>query len=103
MDGTIVGTVTAAERGGPLAGAQVSVEGVRRTVTDAQGRYRISIEPGTYTVQVSTLGYQSDRKQTSVMAGGTSTVNFSLTASGIAIEGIMINGVTGQERSRAGE
>ena len=86
--GTITGTVTAAESGGPLAGTQVSVQGtVRRTVTDAQGRYRITIEPGTYTVQVITLGRQSDRRQVSVIAGGTATANFSLATSAVAIEG----------------
>lgn len=88
--GTITGTVTAAESGAPLPGAQVSVQGtVRRTVTDAQGRYRIAIEPGTYTVQATTLGRQSDRRQTSVTAGGTSTMNFSLATSAIVIEGIV--------------
>lgn len=102
--GTITGTVTASESGGPLAGAQVSVAGtVRRTVTDAQGRYRITIEAGTYTVQVTTLGRQTDRRQTSVTAGGTSTVNFSLGTSAVAIEGIVVNAVTGQqERIREG-
>ncbi|HEU4751701.1 MAG TPA: carboxypeptidase regulatory-like domain-containing protein [Armatimonadota bacterium] len=95
VTGTIVGTVTAAESGGPLAGAQVSVEGtVRRTVTDAQGRYRVGIEPGTYTVHVSTLGRQSEQKQTTVTAGATSTVNFSLAStSKVDIEGIFVNGV----------
>lgn len=88
MSGTITGTVTAAESGGPLAGAQVSVQGtVRRTVTDAQGRYLLGIEPGTYTIDVTTLGRQTDRRQVSVTAGGTSTCNFSLTTSAIAIEG----------------
>jgi len=102
--GTITGTVTASESGGPLAGAQVSVQGtVRRTVTDAQGRYRISIEPGSYTVQVTTLGRQGDRRQVSVSAGGTATANFSLATSAVAIEGIVVNAVTGQqERIREG-
>lgn len=99
--GTIAGTVTDAESGRPLAGAQVSVEGTaRRTVTDAMGSYRINIETGTYTVQVTTLGYQKDQKQTSVPAGGTSTVNFSLAAK-FADEEIVAGAITGQERSGA--
>ena len=90
--GTIMGTVTAAESGGPLAGAQVSVQGtVRRTVTDAQGRYRITIEPGTYMVQVSTLGRQGGRREVAVTAGGTATRNFSLATSAVAIEGASVS------------
>jgi hypothetical protein len=94
--GTIAGTVTASESGGPLAGTQVNVQGtVRRTVTDAQGRYQLSLEPGTYTVQATTLGRQTDRRQVSVTAGGTSTVNFSLDTSAISIEATVVNAVTG--------
>jgi iron complex outermembrane recepter protein len=101
--GTITGTVTASESGGPLAGAQVSVQGtVRRTVTDAQGRYRMSIEPGTYVVQVTTLGRQSDRRQVSVTAGGTSTLNFSLGTSAIVIEGSAVDTV-GPDKDGSGE
>ena len=100
--GTITGTVTAAESGGPLSGAQVSLQGtVRRTVTDAQGRYRLSAEPGTYTVQVSTLGRQAGSRQVTVTAGGTATANFSLGTSAVALEGITVNAVTGEaERHR---
>ncbi|MFL5540076.1 MAG: SusC/RagA family TonB-linked outer membrane protein [Longimicrobiaceae bacterium] len=100
--GTITGTVTAAENGGPLSGAQVSLQGtVRRTVTDAQGRYRLTAEPGTYTVQVSTLGRQAGSRQVSVTAGGTATANFSLATSAVALEGITVNAVTGEaERHR---
>jgi TonB-linked SusC/RagA family outer membrane protein len=96
--GTITGTVTAAENGGPLAGANVLVTGtVRRTVTDARGQYRISIEPGTYTVTVSTIGRQAGHRQVTVTAGSTSTASFSLATSAVQIEGIVVNAVTGQQ------
>ena len=84
MLGTIAGTVTASESGRPLARAQVSVQGtVRRAVPDVVGRYRLTCEQGTYTVQAATLGRQPDRRQVSVAVGGTSTANFS-----VALEGI---------------
>ena len=78
--GTLTGTVKDGETGRPLAGAQVSLEGtVARAVTDAQGQYHLSVIPGSYMAQCSTLGYQEATKSAMVTTGGTATVNFSLT------------------------
>ena len=86
MTGTITGTVKDDESGRPLAGAQVSIENVaRNTVTDAQGRYRITVEEGTYTLKCNTLGYQPETRSVSVTWGGTSTVNFSLKPSDVPL------------------
>ncbi len=60
--GSLAGRVTAGgeERGEPLVGVAVMVQGtVRGTTTDAQGRYRIAgLTPGRYTVVFSLVGYQ---------------------------------------------
>ena len=82
--GTFTGTVTASESGRPFAGAQVSAEGTpRRAITDARGRYHLPIEPGTYTLQATALNRQSERRQASVTAGGTTTVDLVIDTSGI--------------------
>lgn len=59
--GKIVGTVTDAETGDPLVGANVVVKDTQRgAATDLDGEYLIlNLPPGTYTVTFSNLGYQT--------------------------------------------
>ena len=92
--GTIMGTVTAAESGAPLSGAQIMVMGtVRRTVTNPQGTYRLTLEAGVYTVQATILGRQTVTRQASNTNGGMSTMNFALVSAEVAPEGVVTNAV----------
>ncbi|NIR87306.1 PEGA domain-containing protein [Candidatus Bathyarchaeota archaeon] len=75
--GAIAGTITDALTGDPIEGATVTADGYS-TTTDADGYYNITIDPGTYTVTTSATGYESDSKSTTVDAGETTTVNFTL-------------------------
>ena len=100
----VTGVVTAAESGGPLAGAQVHIQVLSlRTVTDAQGRYHLVIPAdrlgatGRYDITVTTLGRQTDRRSVQLAPGATLTQNFSLATSAVALEGIVVNAVTGQQ------
>lgn len=89
---TITGTVTDSESGDPLSQAQISIDSgrgaVRRAVTDAQGRYRITVKPGTYTLEASAVGHRTWMTIVSVTAGGTATANYSLVPSPAAVEGV---------------
>ena len=99
--GTITGTVTAAENGAPLAGANIVVQGtVRRATTDAQGRYRITIEPGNYTVAAATLGRGGASRQVTVPTGGVATANFALAATAVQLEGLVVQATGEQQRAR---
>lgn len=72
----------------PIAGASVTIDtkGITKT-TGSDGRYEIaSIEPGTYTVQVSANGYQTTTKQITVYAGEARTLDFQLSPSGQSVE-----------------
>jgi len=100
--GEVTGQVTAAENGAAISGAQVRIAGTsRQTVTDAGGRYRLTaVEPGSYTLAVSVIGRAAGSRSVTVTAGQTTTQNFSLAASAVALEGVVVNAVTGQAERR---
>ncbi len=99
--GTIRGTVTEASTGEPLPGANILlVDSDRGTATGVDGTFRISnVEPGTYTVRVSFIGYrESVREGVRVQAGETSQLRFSLQEQEQALDEIVVVGYGQQER-----
>ncbi|MFQ5707366.1 MAG: TonB-dependent receptor domain-containing protein [bacterium] len=77
--GTIKGAVTAVETSEALPGANISVAGTLRGASvTVDGKYAFRIEPGTYTVRASFIGYSSVEKKVQVVAGETVTVDFQL-------------------------
>ena len=76
--GHIIGTVTDASTGNPIEGAQVTA-GDHSVSTNATGDYSIELAAGTYTLTVSMGGYESSSEtDISVVAGTTTTVDFTL-------------------------
>ena len=65
----ITGTVVAESTGQPLIGATVSVtpDGAG-AITDEQGRFRIEVPPGTYTIEISFTGHATLTQQVVVGA-----------------------------------
>ncbi len=96
--GVVSGRVLSAEDGSPLSGAQVEVQGtVRRAVTNQQGRYEITGVPvGRQAINVSLIGRAAGNRTVTVAAGGTVTADFTLAASALQLEGIVVNAVTGR-------
>lgn len=92
--GSIVGKLTDKEvNDEPLAFANVLLKGTTKgTTSDFDGLYEISnIEPGTYTVSFSYLGYETVEIQAvEVIAGKVTTINVPLSAS----EGVSLDEVT---------
>ncbi|OGG43501.1 MAG: hypothetical protein A3F84_29520, partial [Candidatus Handelsmanbacteria bacterium RIFCSPLOWO2_12_FULL_64_10] len=79
--GKVTGVVKDATSGEPLPGVSVVIVGTRRGgVTDASGTYIVlSVEPGTYTLTATLVGYQGETKRdVQVAADFTTTVGFSL-------------------------
>jgi len=77
--GKIQGVVRDAQTGETLPGANVVLEGTRRgATTDVNGFYIIlSVDPGTYTVTGSLIGYDAQKKtDVRVQSDFTSEVNF---------------------------
>ncbi len=79
--GTLSGYVTDARTGEPLFGANVGLEGTTRGAsTNADGFYEIrNIEPGTYTVVATFIGYETQRRNNiNVRSAGNRDINFEL-------------------------
>lgn len=101
--GTVVGVVSDDETGQPIAGASVRVQGMNiGTVTGDQGRYQLLQVPvGTHTIAVEHLGYGEVTREVTVTAGATLTVNMALVPTALALEGIVVTGVSGGGVERA--
>lgn len=96
--GTIAGVVADSAEEQSIPGANVLIEGTQQgTTTNSEGRYSLELEPGTYDLRVSFVGYAEARRQDVVVeANETTTVNFQLTESGVQLEEVVAVGYTQQ-------
>ena len=95
--GTINGTITDAD--GPLIGASIQILGMGTgTVTDIDGNYSLSVDPGNYTVEARYIGYSAQTTSVDVTAGGTTTLNFTL-SEGLVIDEIVVTGTRASNRT----
>ena len=78
--GTVSGTLTDKDLNNePLPFANVIIKGTNIGVTTNEtGKYSLSIEAGTYTIQFSFLGYETIEEKIVVKAGETLTINKAL-------------------------
>jgi TonB-dependent receptor len=76
---TIMGRATDTNHD-PLVGAKVELQPLgQTTVTDAEGAFKISdLAPGSYTVNITYVGFASFSKQVTLAAGGTTNVDAEL-------------------------
>ena len=86
-EGTITGWVTEKGTGNPLAGVTIRAEGTEFSAqSDTQGKFRLVLPSGTYTVIAVLTGYQNAKKADMVISAGDSlTVHFTLVP-GTAVE-----------------
>ncbi|MCB0570448.1 MAG: SusC/RagA family TonB-linked outer membrane protein [Phaeodactylibacter sp.] len=83
----ITGTVTDAESGDPLIGANILVIGTSTgTITDFDGNYSIKVPAGSTTLEFSYTGYASQR----VEIGNQSVINVSLSAGEVLEEVVVV-------------
>src|SRR5690606_27433820 len=96
--GTIIGTVTEAGTGRPIAGAQVKVDGVHRAFTNDQGGFVIRrVAPGRRTVSVTALGYSEGVQEVDVAEGKTVALGFQLEVAPTHLTGLVVT-ATGERR-----
>ncbi len=80
----------------PLAFANVLIKGTTKgTTSDFDGLYEIpDLEPGTYTVVFSFLGYETvEVPDVTVEAGKVSTIDMAMAAGGVALEEVVVTTV----------
>ncbi len=103
--GTVTGQVTDAASGRPLESAQVYIEGTALgTLTNSTGRYLFVNAPaGEHTVIAELVGYRAGSQTVTVTAGATSTADFGLTVTAIALDQIVVTGTgVATEKKRLG-
>jgi outer membrane receptor for ferrienterochelin and colicins len=94
--GTVTGTVTRAEGGGPLAGVSVSVRNAGQTaVTNGEGRYTLrGVPAGPQTIVFRWLGYRPTELPATVEPGGTATVDAALEPAPAILSDLVVQGAS---------
>ena len=100
--GRINGTVVDGTTGETLPGASVLVEGTTTgSITDFDGRFEFSAPAGELTVVASFVGYLPARRQVTLAAGETVTINFELASDVQLLEEFVVIGYGIQRREDA--
>ncbi|MEM8906854.1 MAG: carboxypeptidase-like regulatory domain-containing protein, partial [Bacteroidota bacterium] len=89
---TISGTISDND-GAPLIGANIYIAEIDRgTITDVEGKYRLEVPDGTYTLTVSYLGYQTLNQDITVAGGADQTLDLVLGADNLALDEVVVTG-----------
>ena len=98
--GSLRGRVTAAGTGGAVAGAQVSLADLALgAITGPDGSYEVGgIPAGTHEVVVVLIGYQTERRQVTVVDGQPTTLNVAISETTLELEGLVAVGSRARPR-----
>ena len=101
QQGTITGRVTDAETGEPLASAAVAVLGQEITQgTNAQGRFTVTIAPGTYVLVVTLIGHETTRIDgVSVNAGDETELTIAVRSQALMLNPVVVTASRRQEKA----
>ena len=101
--GTISGTVTADDTGDSLPGVNLVVLGTELGgSTGGDGTYEITgVEPGTYTLRATFIGYADEREENiEVVAGETTVVDITMQPQAESLDEVVITGYGGEQQRR---
>jgi outer membrane receptor for ferrienterochelin and colicins len=93
LSGYITGTDSSS-----VTGATITLKGTTYgTVTDKKGFYKINkIKPGTYTIRISFLGFETKEKSVAILKGDT-RVDFSIMESNIDLNEVVVTGTKSEK------
>lgn len=100
--GQITGVVTSSDVGAPLANATVTVQGTQLgALTADNGRYLIlNVPVGEHVVEVQLIGYTTQRRTVTVVAGQPTIVDFQLEPEALALQELVVVGYGTQRREQ---
>jgi len=94
---SITGTIS--DDSGPLLGVSVRIDGtVKGTITNLDGEYMIEVEPGTYKVVASYVGYSTVASNVTVGNGETAVMDFNLSV-GVLVDEVVVTGTRASNRT----
>ncbi|MWB93423.1 outer membrane beta-barrel protein [Flavobacterium sp. GA093] len=101
--GTISGVLTDKETNNEaLPFANVLIKGTNiSTNTDIDGKYSLTVNPGSYILIFSFIGYESVEKPVTVAAGETLTVNQVLTSGSFTLKDVVVKSTASKEKETA--
>ncbi len=95
--GTVSGTVRDAN--GPLEGATLLAAGTTiGTFSDGSGNFSMTLDPGTYEIEVRYIGFATQSKPATVTDGGTVTLNFTMEED-FGLDEIILTGTRASNRT----
>jgi iron complex outermembrane recepter protein len=98
--GTVTGRVTQTQANTPIAGVNIRVVGGQQiAISRADGTYRLQLPPGSYELQAGLIGYATATRSVSITAGQTTTVDFSLAQSAVALDALVAVGTRRVDRT----
>ncbi|MCL9768809.1 TonB-dependent receptor [Flavobacterium sp. HXWNR69] len=101
--GTVTGVILDKEfNNEPLPFANILVKGTKQgTATDENGKYSISLDPGSYTLIIGYLGYETKEIPFTLKANETIKINHTLAASRVELGDIEIIKIASKEKESA--
>lgn len=101
QQGTITGQVTDAETGAPLSDAAVEALGAAGPIgTNQEGRFTLTVAPGSHTVVITLIGYETTRVDgVQVDAGGSANVVVALRSQALLLNPVVVTASRRQEKA----
>ena len=99
--GTLAGTITDAESGAPIAGAQITLDALGVGANSLEGGvFEITeIPAGTHDVEIQLIGYQAERRQVTIADGEATQLDVALSVGAVELEGLVAVGTRAQPRT----